>query len=36
VELRGELGEFESLMSTGRARTELGFEPRHSWRDTVG
>ena len=36
VELRGEVGEFESLMSTGRARTKLGFEPRHSWRDTVG
>ena len=28
-----ELGEFESLLASGRAREAIGFEPRHSWRD---
>src|SRR5579859_8196213 len=28
-----EVGEFESLLATGRAREALGFVPRHSWRD---
>lgn len=27
-----EIGEFETLMSIGRARAELGYEPRHLWR----
>lgn len=29
----GEISEFETLMSIDRARTELGFEPKHLWRD---
>ena len=29
------LGEFETLLSIARARAELGFEPQHSWRDTL-
>ena len=32
VELTRDVGEFGSLLATGRARAELGFEPRHSWR----
>ncbi len=35
VPVQGELGEFETLLSIARARAELGFEPQHSWRDTV-
>jgi hypothetical protein len=35
VELRRELGEFESLLSSDRARQSIGYEPRHSWRDHV-
>ena len=27
------LGEFETLLSIGKARRVLGYEPRHSWRD---
>ena len=34
--LRRPLGTFESLLSSERARRELGFEPRHSWRDKIG
>lgn len=30
-----DLGEFESLMSTRKARSELGFEAAHLWRDEV-
>lgn len=30
------LGEFEALMSSARARDELGFVPRHPWRAQVG
>ena len=30
-----EIGEFETLMSIERARTELGFEPKHLWRDEL-
>lgn len=30
-----EIGEFETLMSIGRARAELGYEPRHRWRDEL-
>lgn len=33
VEVRREIGEFESLMSGDRARDVLGFVPQHSWRD---
>ena len=33
--LNRELGDFESLLSIDRARTVLGFEPRHSWRDAA-
>jgi hypothetical protein len=33
VEVRGEIGEFDSLMSGDRAREVLGFVPQHSWRD---
>lgn len=29
------LDEFETLLSIDRARRELGYEPQHSWRDTV-
>src|SRR6266536_5572244 len=35
VPLRGEIGEFETLLSIDRARDVLGFEPAHSWRDHV-
>jgi nucleoside-diphosphate-sugar epimerase len=30
-----DIGEFETLMSIGRARAELGFEPEHRWRDEL-
>jgi len=33
VPLAREVGEFESLLATGRAREALGFVPQHSWRD---
>jgi nucleoside-diphosphate-sugar epimerase len=33
VEVRGDLGEHETLLSIGRARALLGYEPEHSWRD---
>lgn len=35
VPIRKELGEFETLQSIERARTVLGYEPEHSWRDHV-
>ncbi|MFF4809645.1 NAD-dependent epimerase/dehydratase family protein [Micromonospora chersina] len=35
VEVRGELGEHETLLSIDKARRVLGYEPRHSWRDHV-
>lgn len=35
VEVRGELGEFETLLAIDGARDLLGFEPRYSWRDEV-
>lgn len=35
VELRAEVGEHGSLLTSVRARAELGFEARHSWRDHV-
>lgn len=33
VPVRGELGVNDTLLSIGKARRVLGFEPRHSWRD---
>ncbi len=36
VELRGELDEFETLLSIGKARRLLGYEPAFSWRDAIG
>lgn len=35
VELRGDLGVNDTLLSIDKARRELGFEPQHSWRDEV-
>ncbi|TYB35419.1 NAD(P)-dependent oxidoreductase [Micromonospora sp. AP08] len=35
VEVRGKLGEHETLLSIDKARRVLGYEPRHSWRDHV-
>ena len=35
VELRGEVGEFETLLSIAKARRVLGYEPQFSWRDHV-
>lgn len=35
VPLTRRLGEFESLQCIDKARAELGFEPRHSWRTEV-
>ncbi|WP_067495437.1 NAD(P)-dependent oxidoreductase [Actinoplanes sp. TFC3] len=32
VEVRGDLGEHDTLLSINKARTELGYEPHHSWR----
>jgi nucleoside-diphosphate-sugar epimerase len=36
VELRGSLGEFETLLSIEKARRLLGYEPAFSWRDAIG
>jgi len=33
VPLKGELGVNDTLLSIDKARRELGFEPKHSWRD---
>jgi nucleoside-diphosphate-sugar epimerase len=33
VEVRGELGEHQTLLSIEKARRLLGYEPEHSWRD---
>jgi nucleoside-diphosphate-sugar epimerase len=33
VEVRGELGEHETLLGIGKARRVLGYSPQHSWRD---
>ena len=33
VEVRGDLGEHDTLLSIEKARRVLGFDPRHSWRD---
>jgi nucleoside-diphosphate-sugar epimerase len=36
VELRGDIGEYETLLSIGKARRLLGYEPAFSWRDAIG
>jgi UDP-glucose 4-epimerase len=36
VEVRGDLGEHDTLLSIAKARRVLGFDPQHSWRDEVG
>ena len=33
VEILGELGEHDTMLSIAKARRLLGYEPRHSWRD---
>ena len=33
VEIRGDLGEHDTMLSIAKARRLLGYEPRHSWRD---
>ncbi|HEY0936773.1 MAG TPA: NAD(P)-dependent oxidoreductase [Trebonia sp.] len=33
IPLTSEIAEFGSLLSTGRARQVIGYQPRHSWRD---
>jgi nucleoside-diphosphate-sugar epimerase len=33
VTLRGDLGEFETLLSIDKARRVLGYRPRHTWRN---
>ncbi|WP_394553190.1 NAD-dependent epimerase/dehydratase family protein [Agromyces sp. MMS24-JH15] len=35
VEVRGDLGVNDTLLSIDKARRELGFAPQHSWRDEV-
>jgi nucleoside-diphosphate-sugar epimerase len=34
VQVRGELGEHETLLSIAKARRVLSYSPEHSWRDT--
>ena len=36
LEIRGSLGEFQTLLSIEKARRELGYEPVFGWRSTVG
>ena len=35
VPIRGDVGEHETLLSIAKARRLLGYEPRHSWRNSV-
>jgi nucleoside-diphosphate-sugar epimerase len=35
VELRGDIGKHDTLLSIEKARRLLGYEPRYSWRDEV-
>lgn len=35
VPIRGDLTEHQTLLAIDKARTELGYEPAHSWRDYV-
>ncbi|HUC67007.1 MAG TPA: NAD(P)-dependent oxidoreductase [Stellaceae bacterium] len=36
VPVRGEVGEFETLLSIDKARRILGYRPRHTWRGAIG
>ena len=36
VEIRGPLGEFETLLAIGKAQRLLGYEPAFSWHDALG
>jgi nucleoside-diphosphate-sugar epimerase len=33
VELKGDIGDYKTLLSVDKARQMLGYEPKHSWRD---
>ncbi len=35
VEMRQEIGEHETLLSIGKARRMLGYEPQYSWREQI-
>lgn len=35
IEINGDLGEHDTLLSITKARRELGYEPRFSWRDHI-
>ncbi len=35
VELRKEVGEYETLLSIDKARAQLGYAPKYSWRDHI-
>ena len=35
VPVKGQIGEYETLLSNRKARAMLGFEPQHSWRKYV-
>ena len=35
VEIRGDIGPHDTLLSIAKARRLLGYEPQHSWRDEV-
>ncbi|WP_306213690.1 NAD-dependent epimerase/dehydratase family protein [Actinoplanes sp. RD1] len=35
VEIRGDLGVNDTLLSIAKARAQLGYEPRHGWRDQI-
>ena len=35
VPIRGEINGFDTLLSIDKARSHLGYEPQHSWRDYV-
>ena len=35
VEVRGPLGEHDTMLSIAKARTVLGYAPEHTWRDAV-
>jgi nucleoside-diphosphate-sugar epimerase len=33
VELKGDIGDYKTLLAVDKARQMLGYEPKHSWRD---
>jgi len=35
VEVRGDIGPSDTLLSIDKARRLLGYQPQHSWRDEV-